>query len=358
MTSLQRLPYLNWARANQGRQRLCIRGSGMPNRPWAELLHALELPLAPPGQDDLWHERQIAAAIAERQGTTPDRIFVTLGTSGANSAVLSYLLAEGGGMVCERPAYDPLWRAGKALGADVRFFARRPVDGWRVDPLALEAELEHDTRVIILARPHNPSGNAIPETELRAIGEMAEAHDVHVVVDEVYLDFLPGARPAHLLHPRLIGTASLTKVYGLGELRIGWVSAPPDIVASLIQRRLHAEALLPTPPLAMAMALWDRLDGWLVEARAQAAQGAAIFQRALGDLDGVCLSLDGGTPFGMAWWGGDEHQLVTALEEREVGVVPGNLFDAPGAIRIGWTRREEQLKEAAGILRDVLKERA
>ena len=350
------LPYLSWARAHAGCQRICLRGSGMPNRALAQPLPPL--PSAPVGQDDLWYERQVGAAVATRWGASPDQVFMALGTSGANAAILAELLQPRGAdapeLLCERPAYDPLWRTGQALGAQLHFFERRAEDGWCIDPLGLEAQLSHQTRAVILARPHNPTGVDTSEADLRALGEMAEAHDLWVVVDEVYLDFVPGARPAFSIHPRLISTSSLTKVYGLSELRTGWVLGDPELVARLTRRRLHGEALLPVLPHAAALALWDRLDGWRDAARVLARQGADIFTEALCDVPGVSIASHAHTPFGFVQVGGDDQALTAALEARGVGVTPGSLFSAPGGLRLGWTRPPEQLREGASILREIL----
>jgi aspartate/methionine/tyrosine aminotransferase len=350
------LPYLTWARAHVGRQRICLRGSGMPGRALPSPLPTL--PQAPAGQDDRWHERQLGAAIATRYGADPAQVFVALGTSGANAAVLSVLAQPRGGepaeLLCERPAYDPLWRTGLALGAQVHFFQRRAEDGWRIDPLALEAQLSHQTRAVILTRPHNPTGVDTPEADLHALGEMAEAHDLRIVVDEVYLDFLPGARPAFSIHPRLISTSSLTKVYGQSELRLGWAIADPALVDAMVQRRLHGESLLPVLPHAVALALWDQLDGWRDEARAQARHGAAIFHEALSDIPTVRLAPHAHTPFGFVQAGGDDQALTTALEAQGLGVTPGSLFHGPGGLRIGWTHQPKLLHEGAAILRQIL----
>jgi len=353
-------PYLSWARANAGTTRLCLRGSGMPSRALPVPLPPLRRP--PAGQDDLWHERRVGEAVAQRYGVQPEEVFVALGTSGANTAVLTSLLAsragEPGELLCERPAYDPLWRTAKALGCSVRFFERRADEAWRIDPLALEAGRSHQTQAIIVARPHNPTGVDIPAPVLHSLGEMAEAHDLWVVVDEVYLDFVPDALPAYRIHPRLISTSSLTKVYGSSELRLGWVLAQAERVASMSRRRAHAEALLPTLPHAVALALWDQLDTWRDDARASALEGAAIFEAAVRGIPGVSMAPHAGTPFGFIRVPGDPTELCRALADRDLGVTPGTLFDAPGGLRLGWTRPPEQLREAAAILRTALLERS
>ena len=65
----------------------------------------------------------------------------------------------------------------------------------------------------------------------------AEERDFHVLIDEVYLDLAPPerVRPAARLSPRIVATGSLTKSFGLGGLRIGWVLADPE-TAELLRR--------------------------------------------------------------------------------------------------------------------------
>ncbi|MFH1467746.1 MAG: pyridoxal phosphate-dependent aminotransferase [Pseudomonadota bacterium] len=345
-------PYLAWARAYAGQQPLCLRGSGVPGRPLAPWLGAAEsLATAP----ECWHERAFVAAIALREGAHQAQVFPTLGTSGANAALLALLFERGGELLCERPTYDPLWRTGAAFGARVRFFDRRPQDAWRLDPIALESALTHETRAVIIARPHNPTGADVPAETLVQLGEMAEDHDLHIIVDEVYLPFIDGAVPAFRLHPRLVSTASLTKVFGLGEQRLGWVMGDEGLVERLFARRLDGEALLPSLPFRLALACWSELDPWLAEARQRAAEGSAVLCAALGELPGLRLGL-GATPYGFAWWGGDDRAACQQLEARGVGVVPGHLFAARGGIRIGWARSVEDLRRAAPALREVLEQ--
>jgi len=320
---------------------------------WPAALQRLPEPVP---HDDTWHHRLLASAVATRLGGAPEQVFPSLGTSGANASVLSLLLASGGELLCEAPYYDPLWRSGAVLGAQLRFFQRAAGCDWQIDPLAVEAALDHGTRVVAISRPHNPTGADTPEPVLVRLGEMAEAHDIHVLVDEVYLEFLPQARPAFLLHPRLISTCSLTKTHGLGQHRVGWVATTPGLVEELQQRRLHAEALLPTLPFQLALANWQQLDSWRDQARARASQGAAVLHQALQGVPELRLSPFTGAPLGFAWLGVDEQPLVQALEQRGVGVTPGACFGATGGVRLGFTASPEGLATAARILREEIDE--
>ncbi|MBN1335310.1 MAG: pyridoxal phosphate-dependent aminotransferase [Deltaproteobacteria bacterium] len=339
------VPYLTWVKTLMPPVAHDLRPSGVPGR---------ALPVSGSSVPDPTLSRRLAAAVADRHSTTADHVFLGLGTSGANVHALAALLQKGGELLCESPTYDPLWRTAAFLGAPVRFFERPPSARWAVDPLAVEARLSHTTRVVAITRLHNPTAAGTPEAVLEVLGEMAEAHDIYVLVDEVYLDFEPEAVPAFRVHPRLLTTGSLTKVYGLGWLRLGWILGDPELIRNAEQARDHSEVVLPDPPMALALANWDLLDGLCEEARARARQGARLAQQALGDLPGIDFRPDLGAPFGFLHFGGDDLALAERCAAEGAGVTPGSFFGAPGHLRIAWLGDPEATRTALSVLRGAL----
>src|SRR5262249_18283339 len=100
--------------------------------------------------------------------------------------------------------------------------------------------LSSRTRVIVICNLHNPSGALTPDSVLREIATLARQRNAYVLVDEVYREMLFEATPQtafHLDPDRFLITNSLTKAYGLGGLRCGWVLAPPKVAAQMW--RLH-----------------------------------------------------------------------------------------------------------------------
>ena len=338
--------YLAWVKTLMPAAAHDLRLSGVPERR-----------LADPGPPvpDRSLARRVAAAVADRHATTADHVFLGLGTSGANLHALAALLSGGGEVLCESPTYDPLWRTARFLGAPVRFFERLPSARWAVDPVGVEAALSHETRVVVLTRLHNPTAAGVPDAVLLALGEIAEAHDLHVLVDEVYLDFAADAVPAFRLHPRLVTTGSLTKVYGLGWLRVGWILADPGVISRAEQARDCAEVVLPDPPLALALATWERLDAFRDEARTRAREGARLAREALCGLPGVEFDPDPGAPFGFLRFGDDDLALAARCAALGLGVTPGSFFGAPGHVRIGWLGDPEATRRALAILQEALR---
>lgn len=98
---------------------------------------------------------------------------------------------------------------------------------------AMAAAITDDTRLIYIANPNNPTGTFVPAVEMEAFLEKVPANVV-VVLDEAYNEYLP----AHLQFesakwvrefPNLIVSRSMSKVYGLAGLRIGFAIGQHEV---------------------------------------------------------------------------------------------------------------------------------
>ncbi len=104
--------------------------------------------------------------------------------------------------------FDPAFAAFPSV---IEFAGAKPVpvplrgeDGFRIDIDALEAAITPRTRLITLNSPHNPTGSVLDESDLEAIADLAEAHDIMVLSDETYEEIYYGDRPRSVIEfPRL-----------------------------------------------------------------------------------------------------------------------------------------------------------
>jgi len=161
-----------------------------------------------------------------------------------------------------------------------------------------------------------------------------------VVVNEVYRDFMPKGRavPGHALGPRSVSLGSLTKVYGLGETRVGWMIADP----SLLHRasRVNDFSVVNGPYIAerigaLALARRTRL---LARTRSILRRNRPLLARFLRQTPSLeAVSPDGGLIiFPRVRNVRDTAAFAErALTEHGVCVVPGEFFGAAGHIRIG-----------------------
>ncbi len=303
----------------------------------------------------------LRAAIARRHSVPVESVLAAEGTSLANFLVLAALLRPGDAVILEEPFYDPIFSVLQALGARI---ARIPVDGEGRH----EAILDHLSRrrggrirAVVVTNPHNPTGRAVGDDLLKRIATACEADGATLLVDEVYREVLfenPIGCAARL-HPSIVTTGSLTKVYGLSHLRIGWAIGPSALIARATRLNDNLGVVHPWITEAIgARILTDdaRMDRWRTRARARVDANRASVARLL---DGE-PRFDGALPthgiLSFIRWRGDsrfpdaETLCRRAMEEADICLVPGRFFQRPDFIRIGAGAPEADVAAACGVL--------
>jgi aspartate/methionine/tyrosine aminotransferase len=169
----------------------------------------------------------VIAQLTQRYGVPDNNVLCATGASGALSLIYRALLRPGERVLVETPGFDLFHTiaASGRLGVD---HFRRHGDDFALDLDEIAARITPATRLIVLSNLHNPSGMALDQATLAAVGNLAEARGIHVVVDEVYADYVDEAlrpAPAATLSPAFISINSLTKSHGLSTLRCGWIVA-------------------------------------------------------------------------------------------------------------------------------------
>ncbi len=200
-------------------------------------------------------------ALGARIGAPGGRVLVAAGASEANAIVFAGLLRPGDEVLVESPGYEPLRLTSALFGARVRTFPRMASHGFGDVGAAIEVAVGPETRMVVLTDLHNPSGAALEERDLAALDALAARRGLWIVVDETFRD--ASDRPlgtAAARGPRWVTTGTLTKAYGLGGLRIGWI-AGSDIALARCAHAQNALSVLPAlPSVALALALAPHLD--------------------------------------------------------------------------------------------------
>jgi aspartate/methionine/tyrosine aminotransferase len=351
----QAFDYMAWARRHQGTAAFDLSVSGMP-APRPELFPLDPAWLSLEGAGEL--RGALKARIAASYGVAAENVLLAAGTSEANFLVCGALLQPGDRVLAERPGYQGLTRLPTVFGATVDRFERDPDAEWAMDPERVAGAWRPGTRLLLLTTPHNPTGAVTPPAVLQALGDWLAERDAYALVDEVYRDFLPDAAPvAQALHPRLITTASLTKVYGLGALRAGWALAPREIVARAEQLYDFMGVNPPTTLLHAALAAFDARPALMERAWARAAENRAQLARLLGETPPLAGLLP---PHGIVALlrlpgGQDAIEFVERLRvEQDTQLVPGDFFDAPGRVRVAYGGAPAEVAAALSRLRSFL----
>lgn len=208
--------------------------------------------------------RQVIAEHERRDGRTVDpveQILVTHGARGAYASILDAFVNPGDRVVLFDPC-SPLFH----LGAKSRRAALRWVPTWSEDGRArfLSAGLTKAMRgamLLVLAQPANPTGGRFSTEDLEEIAWLANRNDVLVCVDESFARFQFDPAPPKLsilpgMDARTISINSMTAGYGLGTLRVGWLSGHRQLVrTAALCANLNAPPVSPICQHAVATVL-------------------------------------------------------------------------------------------------------
>jgi len=185
----------------------------------------------------------LAAANRRFYGIEIDAETETLVTAGATEALAAAFMAflqPTDEAILFAPVYDCYAPIVEAAGAIARTIPLAP-PLWRIERTAIEAALTPRTRVIAINTPHNPTGRVLTREELSIIADIAIAHDLLVICDEVYEHLLFDGR-AHLpliafpgMRERTVRIGSAGKTFSMTGWRIGYISGPARLISGVMK---------------------------------------------------------------------------------------------------------------------------
>lgn len=338
--------YMQWAKLHSAAP-VNLATSAIAALPLAELPLKLEdLELNAPGG---YGHPPLLERLARHTGAAPECIVTAPGTSMTNYLAMAGTLEPGDDVLVERPTYEPMMTSARYLGANLVRFERRAEDGFRLDPGEIERRITPRTRLIVLANLHNPTSAPAAEADLRAVGEIARAARARVLVDEVYLELLFARRPRSAFHlgPQFLTTSSLTKAYGLGGLRCGWLLAEPDLARRIWRLRDLHDVNSAHPAECISTVVFDHMERLAARGQALLATNRPLVD---GFLDAhpemAMLRPASGTVLTLRAPGGDGDRFCRHLRERhETSVVPGRFFEMPDCFRLGLGGDTATLRE-------------
>jgi arginine:pyruvate transaminase len=313
------------------------------------------------GQGEIAALDAIAAHYASRTGRAigRDQVVYMPGTQSALAFSMLALAEAGDEVIVPEPFYATYDGVVAATGARQVAAATRPRDRFHLTPDELEAAITPRSRALLLNSPSNPSGAVLSASEIAALGEVCEAHDLWIVSDEVYSTIVFGnavfASPFDdpRLAERTVVVSSLSKSHAMPGFRAGWAVGPAEFATRMLP---CAEAFLfGCQPFVQDAAVFA-LGAEFPECEAMRAayeRRARVFIDAFRGARGIRAHMPEGGMFVFAdiraTGLSGEAFAMRLLEEENVSVMPGEAFGAAGAghVRIGLVAEDGVLEDAA-----------
>lgn len=167
-------------------------------------------------------------------------ITVTHGAIGANQLVMLSMIERGDEVVSIIPTYQQHYSIPKSIGADVKLLFLKEENNWLPDIEELKGLVTKDTKLICMNNPNNPTGAVIPEELMHKIVDIARENGTYILCDEVYRGLEHDGNMSESIvdiYEKGISTGSMSKVFSLAGLRLGWIVAPDEVMDKIIIQR-------------------------------------------------------------------------------------------------------------------------
>jgi len=188
--------------------------------------------------------REVVAESLRKDGMHYDyhsEIIVTAGSIEAITASLLAILKPGDEVLIPSPVYASYAQAIQLAHGTPVFVPLHEEGGWSVLVEEFEKRITPRTRVIFYCNPSNPTGTIFSKKDLLVLAEMAKKHDLFLLSDEVYKDFVyTGEEIFSLatipeLKDRIIRVFSFSKAFAMTGWRVGFVHSSARNIAEILK---------------------------------------------------------------------------------------------------------------------------
>jgi aspartate/methionine/tyrosine aminotransferase len=282
----------------------------------------------------------------------PDNILITGGAIEANFNSFYSLVEPGDTVISVFPTYQQLFSVPKGFMADVKLLRLLPENRWLPDLDELNELVDDKTKMFVINNPNNPCGSLIDTPTLKAICEIAEDADAYVHSDEayrgLYLDPKDKTPSVVDIYEKGIAIGSFSKPLSLTGLRLGWITSNKNVIYQCMLRRDYttiSKSMLDEELAALAMPHLDRILRRNNEIVRENHKLLSAWIRREPNISWV--------PPTAGSVGFMKHQLDISAEkicldlinEKSTFLVPGDCFEHPDHIRIGYSGDKKVLKE-------------
>jgi len=177
---------------------------------------------------------------------SPQRIVLTVGTSGAFLTAYSILLNAGDKILLTDPAYPCYKNFSYILDICPIFIPIDASTDYQLTIEHLKSQKDKNIKVVQISSPANPIGNVYEKSVLKQLIEYCNFENIYFISDEIYhgLVYEKTAHTALEFSDNAIVINGFSKYFSLAGLRLGWMILPENLVrkAEIVLQNLYISA--------------------------------------------------------------------------------------------------------------------
>ena len=292
----------------------------------------------------------------------PEEVVTTHGAAGANHHVFYSLVEPGDRVISIMPTYQQLYSIPESYGAEVKLLDLTPENGYLPALEQLRELAVPGTKLICINNPNNPTGALMSTELLREIVEIARSVDAYVLCDEVYRHLTQEdvwCESIVDLYEKGISVSSMSKVFSLAGLRLGWIATHDETVRkALLSHRDYNHISCGMFDEALAAVALQHCDIILERNRGIVRKNLAILDAWVQSEPRIHYQkpMAGTTALVYYDYAPDSYTFCTRMyHETGAFVTPGDCFEQPKSMRIGYASDVQTLKDGLAAISAFLR---
>ena len=341
-----------------------------------EIVRKQSLKLLPYGssQGSLFYRTQLCSYY-EQHGIAiePDDIIVTTGASEALSFTLNVICDAGDEIIIPEPFYANYNGFAAACSVEVIPVVSHFENQFELPPIEeLKEKITDKTRAILICNPSNPTGYLYSESEIKDLIDLAVAHDIFIIVDEVYREFIYTEQSHYSVLKSEKGSEhavmidSVSKRYSLCGARVGCMISKNKALMATALKFAHLRLSPPTLALMASEAAVSSPSSYLEDVKKEYEKRKNVTVAALEKIEGVAVSNPMGAFYCIAKLPVDSAEdfskfMLTDFEDQGQTLMlapAAGFYSSPelgkDQVRLAFVLDSKKLQRAAEILEKAL----
>ena len=189
-----------------------------------------------------------------------DNIMICAGNMQGLNTMFHTMLDPGDEIILTDPCFASHIQQINLFNGTPVFWPLVESDNWRLDLEALPGLINSRTQAIVLVSPSNPTGKIFSRADLEKVGELAREHNILVIVDDPYSDFVYDHADDYFnlasvesLREHLVYLYTFSKAYAMSGWRLAYAVMPAELKTEAI--KVHDATMICAPRISQLAGL-------------------------------------------------------------------------------------------------------